>query len=176
MFCPNCAASIDGVKFCRSCGADVTQVGLAMQGGLARTDTQRISPVNTGGQTEPPTRWDQRQARRHAYAHAEMAGLPGGIQKIMMGAGFIFVSLAALFWAPAGRVYWFWLLIPAFMFLGRGLAQIAQAVMTKQEPAANPPNAMPQTYAPAPDTGALLSSRQPPAAETSLPGSITEGT
>jgi len=41
-----------------------------------------------------------------------------------MGIGFLLVSLAALLFAPAGKVWWFWILIPAFAMLGKGVADI----------------------------------------------------
>jgi hypothetical protein len=44
-----------------------------------------------------------------------------------MGVGFIIVSCAVFFFAPAGRIWWFWLLIPAFTMLGKGIAEICSA-------------------------------------------------
>ena len=38
MYCPNCAATIDGVKFCRSCGSNVSLVPQAMSGQLPQSD------------------------------------------------------------------------------------------------------------------------------------------
>ena len=38
MYCPNCAAPIDGVKFCRSCGSNVSLVPQAMSGQLPQSD------------------------------------------------------------------------------------------------------------------------------------------
>jgi len=44
-----------------------------------------------------------------------------------MGVGFILVSFGAFFFGPAGRIWWFWLLIPAFAMLGKGIAEIVSA-------------------------------------------------
>jgi hypothetical protein len=41
-----------------------------------------------------------------------------------MGVGFLLVSFACFFFAPAGHIFWFWLLIPAFAMLGKGVAEI----------------------------------------------------
>jgi hypothetical protein len=41
-----------------------------------------------------------------------------------MGIGFVMVAFGALFFAPAGNVWWFWMLIPAFAMLGKGIAEI----------------------------------------------------
>ena len=38
MYCPNCAAPIDGAKFCRSCGSNVSLVPQAMAGQLPQSD------------------------------------------------------------------------------------------------------------------------------------------
>jgi hypothetical protein len=44
-----------------------------------------------------------------------------------MGFGFMLVSLGVFFFAPAGRIWWFWMLIPAFAMLGKGVAEIVSA-------------------------------------------------
>jgi hypothetical protein len=44
-----------------------------------------------------------------------------------MGVGFMLVSFACFFFAPAGRIWWFWMLIPAFAMLGKGIAEIVTA-------------------------------------------------
>jgi hypothetical protein len=44
-----------------------------------------------------------------------------------MGFGLMMVSLGVFFFAPAGRIWWFWMLIPAFAMLGKGVAEIVSA-------------------------------------------------
>jgi ABC-type multidrug transport system permease subunit len=50
-----------------------------------------------------------------------------GITKVFMGLGFIMVAASAFFFAPAGQIWWFWMLIPAFTLLGKGVAEIVTA-------------------------------------------------
>jgi hypothetical protein len=44
-----------------------------------------------------------------------------------MGFGFLLVAFASFFFAPAGHLWWFWMLIPAFAMLGKGVAEIVSA-------------------------------------------------
>ena len=41
-----------------------------------------------------------------------------------MGVAFLLVAAGVFFFAPAGRMWWFWMLIPAFALLGKGVAEI----------------------------------------------------
>jgi hypothetical protein len=85
-----------------------------------------------------------------------------------MGLGFIMVALA-LALSNSGRGWWFWMLIPAFSLLGKGIASI---VTTLQAQRINPPvnyTAMP----PAVNTTGLPSQ---PNFETLPPPSVTETT
>ena len=51
-----------------------------------------------------------------------------GMAGVSMGVGFMLVAMAiGLF--GRGRGWWFWLLIPAFIFLGKGVADIVTAKM-----------------------------------------------
>ena len=90
-----------------------------------------------------------------------------------MGVAFIFVAFAVRSWAPAGNIWWFWMLIPA-------ASMIADGVSTYIRLAENKKRLAPPTYAPAqsafqppPRAGAL-----PPrnTGEIVPPPSITEGT
>ena len=40
-----------------------------------------------------------------------------------MGVAFTIVSLLVARFAPAGEIWWFWMLIPAFSLMGKGIAQ-----------------------------------------------------
>lgn len=116
MYCPNCAAPIDGVKFCRSCGANVSLVPEAMTGRLTTTGP------DTAGQDDDPR---ERHRRR---GHSSIAG---GIQRAFMGLGFVFVALALSF-TRSGDDWWFWMLIPAFIFLGSGIGEIVRAKQAQE--------------------------------------------
>src|SRR5215210_813257 len=101
MYCPNCATSnLDGAKFCRSCGADISLVPQALTGRL---------PQNQPVETDDEGR--RRRGRRGAPS------LDRAIKSMFMGMGFLLVSIVLAF-APMGRGWWFWMLIPAFSILG----------------------------------------------------------
>lgn len=105
MYCPKCATeNSDETKFCRSCGSNLSLVPQALTGRLPEAPSGR--------------------RRRRDLEHGGPATLANGITKIFMGLGFLLVSAAALGFAPAGRIWWFWMLIPAFIFLGKGVAEI----------------------------------------------------
>jgi len=111
MYCPNCAAlNNDGTKFCRSCGANLSLVPQALTGRLP--DGRSTGKGKSHKGKKPPS-------------------LSEGIIEIFTGFGFLLVSLAVLFYAPAGRLWWFWLLIPAFSMMGKGVAEIVS--VKKQE-------------------------------------------
>ena len=109
MFCPTCATpNAEDTKFCRSCGANLSLVPQALTGQL-------------------PTASGRRRHRNRHHEEEEPATVANGITKAFMGVGFLLVSFGAFFFAPAGRIWWFWLLIPAFAMLGKGVAEIVAA-------------------------------------------------
>jgi len=161
MFCPNCATqNADNTKYCRSCGANLSLVPQALTGQL---------PLAS------PGRRDGRHRR-----HREPDGPPNlgnGISTAFMGIGFVVVSLACRSYAPAGHFFWFWMLIPAFIFLGKGVAEIVSARQAGALPPAPqrmslPPEPQRAVMPAAPSTGQL------PASDYSHipPPSVTEGT
>lgn len=95
MYCPNCAAVIDGSRFCRSCGANVSLVPQALTGQL---------PTVGGKHGQPP-------------------GIEKAASSLFSGIGLFIAAFAVLTFAPAGRIWWFWLLIPAFGSIGHGVGQ-----------------------------------------------------
>lgn len=103
MYCPKCGSqTLDEAKFCRGCGADVSLVPMAITG--------QLTPVSMPA---PPSRDIQRSQAR-------------AITNTMTGFGFLVVAFSALIFAPAGHLWWFWMLIPAFGSLGAGVAQYLQ--------------------------------------------------
>src|SRR5690242_14767609 len=99
MFCPKCATqNMDGASFCRACGANISLVPQALTGQLPQA-------------TEP-------FGRHHRRLRRSQPTVEEGIRQLMSGFGFLFVSLAIARFAPAGHIWWFWLLIPAFTLLG----------------------------------------------------------
>ena len=101
MFCPKCGTqNPETGKFCRSCGTDLGNVSDALAGRAPQTRTL----VNHKG--KPIT-------------------LESAITKLFMGLAFLVISIV-LGVTGAGRGWWFWMLIPALMFIGSGIAQYLQ--------------------------------------------------
>jgi hypothetical protein len=96
------------------------------------------------------------------------ANLYNAIRSIFIGVGFLFVSLLAFRFAPAGRLWWFWLLIPAFAKIGNGVAEYLRA---KHERERRLPIRDQAAMPPIPDQVYL-----PPGAPGQPPASVTEGT
>lgn len=105
MYCPRCAThNTDDTKYCRSCGANLSLVPQALTGRLRDRSSRR--------------------RRRHRDDEDGPPSLENGITKAFMGVAFLLVSAGVAFYAPAGRIWWFWMLIPAFALLGKGVAEI----------------------------------------------------
>jgi len=101
MFCPKCGIqNPDNGKFCRSCGTDLANVSDVLTGKL------QISKGCTNSKGKPIT-------------------LESAITKLFMGIAFLAVSIV-LGISGKGRGWWFWMLIPALMFIGGGIAQYLQ--------------------------------------------------
>ncbi len=106
MYCPNCAATNnDDTKFCRVCGANLSLVPQALTGQLPA---------------------DQPRGRHKRDRHNRPANIGRGIQQAFMGVGFLLVAIALGFFS-GGRGWWFYMLIPAFILLGKGVADIVTA-------------------------------------------------
>lgn len=88
-----------------------------------------------------------------------------GIQKLFMGVGFLLVAIV-LGIIGRGRGWWYWLLIPAFGLLGKGVADVTVA----KQRLSNPPQ--PQVE-PSHDTNSV---RAADTGELLPPTSVTEGT
>lgn len=103
MFCPKCGQqNPETGKFCRSCGTDLGNVSSALTGKMPNdrplTD-RRGRPVN----------------------------FEGAVTKMFTGLAFLIIACVLGFTNMAGgRVWWFWMLIPAFGSLGSGVAQYLQ--------------------------------------------------
>ena len=101
MFCPKCAAeNIEGARFCRTCGSDISLVPQALAGSLP--DAQIANH---------PFYAMSRRARRRMERPAT---IDHAIKNIFVGLGFIAVAISILLFASHGSTWWFWFLIPAF--------------------------------------------------------------
>ncbi len=107
MYCPNCGTqNLKDANFCRSCRSNLSLVPQALTGQLP----------------QQPEQYDKRSRRKN-----KPPTLQNGIREAFVGIGFLFVSLAVMLFAPAGRIWWFWMLIPAFTMLGKGISEIVAA-------------------------------------------------
>ena len=153
MFCPKCATqNVEGASFCRSCGANVSLIPQALSGQLPAA---------------PPNEDVERAFRRK---RRKEPSLDEGIRHLAMGLAFVIISYVVGRYSPGGWTWWYWMLIPAFMFLGKGISEI---VRVKQAKAETPMLGQPQI-----SSGARLQSL--PVARTGelmtpVP-SVTEGT
>ncbi|HQU91661.1 MAG TPA: zinc-ribbon domain-containing protein [Pyrinomonadaceae bacterium] len=101
MFCPKCGIkNPDDGKFCRSCGTDLGNVSDVLSGKL------QIEKGCMNSKGKP-------------------ISLESSLTKLFMGVAFLIVSIVLGF-SGMGRGWWFWMLIPALMFIGGGLAQFIQ--------------------------------------------------
>ncbi len=165
MYCPNCAAPIDGVKFCRSCGTNVSLVPQALTGQL---------PAPVAVEED----WHTRHGRRGRRRGNRPPTIEGAANNFFIGLGFLFVSLAVSQYAPAGHIWWFWLLIPAFSCMGAGVGQylkLKELARQQQFPAPQyPPANFPA--APAAPAARLEAPSAPTTSELATPVSVTEHT
>ena len=101
MFCPKCGIkNPDDGKFCRSCGVDLGNVSDVLSGKL------QIEKGCTNSK-------------------GKRISLESSLTKLFMGIAFLAISIV-LGVTGAGRGWWFWMLMPAFMFIGSGIAQYMQ--------------------------------------------------
>jgi hypothetical protein len=158
MYCPSCGTqNAENASFCRGCGANVSLVPQALTGTLP-TESVDAADVAEGA----------RRGKRGRAPSIEHAVVP-----FFGGLAFFFVALA-LFATRMGRGWWFWMFIPAFSMMGRGVAEYLRLKQhEKSQPRGFRPSATPTAVPPARDTGALPP-HQPPAGYA--PGSVTEGT
>ena len=117
MFCPKCGIeNPDNGKFCRSCGTDLAVVSGALQG-KSPTVPYVVDPRKRG------VSWQN------------------AVTKTATGTAFLVVSLILGMTGKIGAAnWWFWLLIPAFVLLSSGIAQIFQLKKVEKIEAGFSPN------------------------------------
>jgi hypothetical protein len=104
MYCPQCANPIDGTKFCRSCGTNVSLVPQALAGQL---------PAPTGAGQE----W--RPGGRHRSGQPPIDR--GFVTTFFTGIAFLIATFIVSFQVPSG-IFWGWsLLIPALACFGEAV-------------------------------------------------------
>ena len=160
MFCPKCATqNLEGASFCRVCGANISLVPHALKG-------QMVQP-----QPAPPLLEETDGRRRGKPLTLETA-----FKNMFMGVAFLIIAIALS--RSIGATWWFWMLIPAFSLMGKGVAQYVRVKERDKREALMPPHMPAMQSAPmmqsAPVTPPVLPRRTdelyPPAP------SVTEGT
>ena len=151
MYCPRCATqNIDGARFCRSCGANLSLVPQALSGRLPEDRSVKVERAIEG-----------------AIKRRREPNLSRGIRKSFLGLAFLTIVVVLFLTRGAADFGEIWLLIPAFILLGKGIAEIVTILS-----AANSANQISMTQS-APRTNEL-SPRQE--YESLTPPSVTEGT
>jgi hypothetical protein len=166
MFCPKCATqNVDGASFCRSCGANISLIPQALSGQLptATADDDHDRDWRKRLRKRPPT-------------------IDAGIRNLTMGIAFVVISILVGLYSPGGWTWWYWLLIPASTFVGRGISDIIRARQAgafgagRHDGVSLPPvsDFPPNTYDPG---SQRLATGAPRTAELMPPvSSVTEGT
>ena len=165
MYCPNCAALIDGVKFCRSCGSNVSLVPQAMSGQLPKSDDAK----DKWGQGHNPWNWGH-----HQYHGKKEPSIERAMSYFFTGIGFLLATMFAVYFSPPGfRLGWVFL-FPAFGLFGAGLGQYLQLKeQQRQQMSLNKPEARPDVHQ-APGQSPPLSA--PTTSELIKPPDVTERT
>jgi hypothetical protein len=57
--------------------------------------------------------------------------LDAGIRNVAMGVAFFVISIMIFRFMPGGFTWWYWMLMPAFMFVGKGISDIVQVRQAK---------------------------------------------
>src|SRR5262249_24112538 len=115
MYCPNCAAPIDGAKFCRSCGSNVSLVPQAMTGELSQSD-------DADGVKIGVILGNHRHPRRDRHGKKEPS-IERATTSFFSGIGFLLAAMYICFYFPGGFPWGWAFLFPAFGLLGEGVGQ-----------------------------------------------------
>ncbi len=100
MFCPKCGSrNDDKTKYCRACGADLSNVLKAVEGKLADT---RVT------------------TEEHLDIYSS------GIRKLVLALGFLIVS-AIVYGIPGDTYFWLLILLPMFPLLASGISMVVKA-------------------------------------------------
>ncbi len=150
MYCPRCAnQNLESARFCRSCGANLSLVPQALTGRLKENESAKIERAIDG------------------IKKGRQPNLARGIRKSSLGLGFLTIVTVILLTHASPGFGAIWLLIPAFVLLGKGIGEIITVLS-----AANTQNQLTGSRS-APNTNQLSTHQD---YESISPPSVTEGT
>ena len=98
---------MDSARYCRSCGANLSLVPQALSGHLPESQPDKIE-----------------KAIRGAIKRRREPDLARGIRKTFMGLAFLGIVVALFLTGVYPGFGEIWLLIPAFLLLGKGIGEI----------------------------------------------------
>jgi hypothetical protein len=146
MYCPRCAAqNTEDANYCRKCGSNLGLVSQALSGRLPTV-------THNSGETADPRR---------------SSTIQRAIRRLFTGLAFLVIAVAL---GISGRHEALWLLFPAFILIGKAIAQIA-SVKYGERPSTAPESVRTQETPRTQELGASRFSSAEP-----HPPSITEGT
>lgn len=122
MFCPKCGTqNPETGKFCRNCGTDLGNVSAALTGSMPQP------------QPSPPAFYVDHRGRVKSNDPTDIWSQ--AIRSLIMGFGFLVVSVVLLISNVANGNKWWWaMLFPAFSMLAVGASQMARVKrMEKQK-------------------------------------------
>ena len=165
MYCPNCAAPIDGVKFCRSCGLNVSLVSQAMSG---------QAPQSEASEGELHVGVHHLGHHHHRKNRKKEPSVEIAVTEIFTGLGFVAAAIAILVFVPSGVFWWWSMLIPAFAVIGEGVGKYLRWREEQREQASPNLSAnQPVAYQSSAHSPALSA---PTTSELVKPSSVTEHT
>src|SRR5215470_6203206 len=120
MFCPKCATqNLEGVSFCRVCGANISLVSQALTGQMVQAPPEMTDEESCAGKKGRPLT------------------LETAIKNMFLGVAFLIIAIALS--RTIGAVWWFWMLLPAFSLMGKGVAQYLRLREREKRMAMMPP-------------------------------------
>jgi hypothetical protein len=135
MFCPKCATqNLDGASFCRTCGANISLVPQALTGQIVPPSEEKDLA------SEEACFNPRRRGRRRELT------LESSFKNVFLGIAFVFIAIALS--RSIGAGWWFWMLIPAALMMGTGVAQYLRLKQIQDRPISSlpPPMARPTEH------------------------------